>query len=300
MQGMTSTNQPLVSVVIATYNMGHYLPEAVNSVLRQTWSNLEIVIIDDGSTDDTAHQIAPLATDEKVHYIRTENKGQPQAKNRGLHEAQGEFIAFCDADDLWSPRKLELQMREFENPKVGVVYSEVSYIDQEGDHIDKAQPYERHSGTVTEHLVIKNFVPFGTAVIRRACIDKNGPFDETLPMGIDWDLWLRYSVDWEFRYVSDVTYIYRIWPGQMSKNYRGRYDNAFRILEKFLTANPNAVPDELASRAWADMYISRGMSIAAAERSFIEPFCDVFRGILRDSSYWQGWRSLAKLILRRV
>ncbi|WP_165855281.1 glycosyltransferase family 2 protein [Marinobacter sp. JSM 1782161] len=292
--------QPLVSVVIATYNMGHYLPEAIQSVLDQSWQALEVVVVDDGSTDNTAEAMQAFATDERVRYIPTGNQGQPRAKNRGLEEARGDFIAFCDADDLWSRRKLELQMAYFDDPAVGVVYSEVSYIDQEGAHINKAQPYERHSGRVTEQLIIKNFVPFGTAVIRRACVEKNGRFDESLPMGIDWDLWLRYSVDWDFQYVNDVTYIYRIWAGQMSKNYRGRYDNAFLILEKFLSANPNVIPERLESRAWADMYISRGMSIAAAEKSFLEPFLDVGRGLLRDCFYWQGWRSLAKLMLRRV
>lgn len=291
---------PLVSVVIATYNMGLYLSDAVASVLGQTWDNLEIIVVDDGSTDDTAKRMQAFAGDPRVRYIPTENQGQPKAKNRGLKEAKGDFIAFCDADDLWSRQKLTVQLKQFDNPKVGVVYSEVSYIDQEGDTVQKAVPYERHSGRVTNELVIKNFIPFGTAVIRRACLEKNGYFDENLPMGIDWDLWLRFSVDWEFQYVPDVTYIYRIWPGQMSNNYRGRYDNAFRILRKFIESHPKAIPDSLESRAWADMYISRGMSIAAAEKSFMEPFRDVLRGIFHDCFYRQGWRSLVKLMLRRA
>ncbi|MEO9525137.1 glycosyltransferase family 2 protein [Marinobacter alexandrii] len=300
MQSIGEKDDPLVSVVIATFNMGQYLPEAVDSVLSQTWKNLEVIVVDDGSTDATADQMARFKADPRVRYIQTENRGQPRAKNRGLGEAGGDFIGFCDADDLWHPDKLRIQMPMFEDDSVGVVYSDVSYIDQNGDGLSKPQPYRRHSGSVTNYLVIKNFVPFGTAVIRRACIERNGGFDELLPMGIDWDLWLRYSVDWAFQYSPEKTYVYRIWPGQMSNNYRGRYDNAFLILEKFLNLYPNALPKSIILRAWADMYVSRGMAIAVAEKTFVEPLRDILAGLRRDTKYWRAWRSLAKLILRRV
>lgn len=294
------TEQPLVSVVIATYNMGQYLPEAVDSVLAQTWKNLELIVVDDGSEDDTEKRMEAYSKNSRVRYIKTKNQGQPKAKNRGLEEAQGQFIAFCDADDFWAPNKLNYQLPYFSDPNVGVVYSEVSYIDESGNLIQKPQPYSRHSGDVTEYLILKNFVPFGTAVIRRQCLDNNGKFDEKLPMGIDWDLWLRYSIDWEFKYIKERTYTYRIWPGQMSKNYRGRYENAFNILEKFLGTYPKKVPRKLVSRAWADMYVSRGMAIAVAENTFVEPLKDILVGLRTDSTYWPAWRSLAKLILRRL
>lgn len=293
-------DQPLVSVVIATYNMGQYLPEAVDSVLAQRWENLEAIVVDDGSTDDTPEQMKRFEGNGRVRYLPTENRGQPKAKNRGLKEANGDFIAFCDADDIWHPEKLSVQMPLFEVQNTGVVYSEVSYIDQNGKTIDKPQPYERYSGEVTNHLIIKNFVPFGTAVIRRECLEKNGYFDEDLPMGIDWDLWLRYSMDWRFQYTEEKTYIYRIWPGQMSKNYRGRYDYAFRILSKFIDENPEVLPSKLKSRAWADMYVSRGMSIAVAEKTFIEPFTDILKGMRHDFLYVQLWKALIKLLIRRI
>ncbi|MEP3560944.1 MAG: glycosyltransferase family 2 protein [Marinobacter sp.] len=294
------SDQPLVSVVIATYNTDQYLPDAVASVLAQSWNNLEVVVVDDGSEDDTPARMALFDNDERVRYIRTENRGQPKAKNLGLKEAQGDFIAFCDADDLWAKNKLEVQMPKFSDPRVGVVYSEVSYIDQNSTPIAKEPPYTRYSGKVTDALVISNFIPFGTSVIRRKCLEQNGGFDEELPMGIDWDLWLRYSVDWEFIYCPEVTYVYRIWPGQMSKNYRGRYDNAFRILRKFINANPSKVSQRLASRAWADMYIGRAMAIASAEKTISEPLSDIFTGLKHDASYMRGWKSLVKLMIRRV
>jgi glycosyltransferase involved in cell wall biosynthesis len=293
-------DQPLVSVVIATYNMGQYLPEAIDSVLAQRWENLEVIVVDDGSTDDTPEKMKRFDDNGRVRYLPTENRGQPKAKNRGLKEANGNFIAFCDADDIWHPEKLNVQMPMFEDENTGVVYSEVSYIDQHGDDVDKPQPYKRYSGKVTNQLIVKNFVPFGTAVIRRVCLEKNGYFDETLPMGIDWDLWLRYSVDWVFQYTPEKTYIYRIWPGQMSKNYRGRYDNAFRILNKFTATHPTTIPPKLLARAWSDMYVSRGMAVARGENTFVEPLRDILTGLRHDFFYKFAWKALAKLLLRRV
>ncbi|MBL82625.1 MAG: glycosyl transferase [Marinobacter sp.] len=300
MQGIRMNDQPLVSVVIATYNMGQYLPEAIDSVLAQSWENLEVIVVDDGSTDNTSQCMERFGKDGRVRYFPMQNRGQPKAKNRGLKEADGEFIAFCDADDIWDPEKLKVQMPLFEDKNIGVVYSEVSYIDQNGNHVDKNQPYERHSGRVTNDLIIKNFVPFGTAVIRKECLERNGFFDENLPMGIDWDLWLRYSIDWAFKYTPEKTYVYRVWPGQMSSNYRGRYDNAFVILEKFVKSNPCAVPSHLVARAWADMYASRGYTIACNEKTLKEPLVDIVRGIKCDFNYILAWKYLLKVLLRRV
>jgi len=292
--------QPLVSVVIASYNTAQYLPAATRSVLDQTWQNLEVIVIDDGSTDGTEEEMEVFREDARFRYIKTENRGQPKAKNRGIKEARGDYIAFCDADDLWRNDKLEKQIPAFSSPEVGVVYSEVSYLDEHDLPLNKPQPYERHSGNVTHELIIKNFVPFGTAVIRRICTEQHGIFDENLPMGIDWDLWLRYSINWKFHYVPEKTYIYRVWSGQMSSNYRGRYENAFLILGKFLKANQDTLPPKLVSRAWADMYISRSMSVARAEKTLAEPLADLIRGLRYDPTYWSAWKSLAKLFLRRV
>ena len=98
-------DQPLVSVVIATYNMGQYLPEAVDSVLAQRWENLEVIVVDDGSTDDTPEQMKRFEGNGRVRYLPTENRGQPKAKNRGLKEANGDFIASVSYTHLTLPTK---------------------------------------------------------------------------------------------------------------------------------------------------------------------------------------------------
>ena len=291
-------NEPLVSVVIASYNMEQYLCLAINSILAQTWGNIEVIIIDDGSTDNTSESVQQYSNNKKVRYIKTENQGQPKAKNRGLTEAQGDFIAFCDADDLWQPNKLELQIPVFSQPDIGVVYSEVSYIDEHGRAYDQPAVYQRYSGIVTDQLLMKNFVPFGTAVIRRACIEQNGVFDEEFKMGIDWDLWLRYSLDWKFAYIPDKIYIYREWSGQMSTNYRGRYKYAFDILKKFENAHADQVDKKILNKAWADNYISRGSMYAKKEKAIFSPIKDILKGISLDPFNIKGWRCFIKVLFR--
>lgn len=298
MQGVT-TQQPLVSVVIATYNMGQYLGLAINSILEQTWKNLEIIVVDDGSKDHTPEMMQQYAGDVRVNYIRNENQGQPKAKNCGIRNCKGDFIAFCDADDMWEPNKLEVQMPLFANPKVGVVYSEVSNIDEHNQRYIKVANEVRHSGIITNQMLIENFVPFGTSVIRRTCVEKNGIFDEQFRMGIDWDLWLRYSLDWEFAYTPERTYIYRVWSGQMSTNYRGRYDFAVRILTQFVEKNKARLNPAFVKKAWADMYFRKAVVYAKNEKLFMMPLRHLLHGLCLDPLNLYGWKALVKLFLGR-
>ncbi len=291
--------QPLVSVVIATYNMGQYLPQAVDSILQQTWKKLEIIVVDDGSTDNTPEVMLNYSTDSRVNYIRNENQGQPKAKNCGIKNTKGDFIAFCDADDFWEANKLEIQMPLFSNPKVGVVYSEVSFIDEHNRRYTKEDHEVRHSGTITNQMLIENFVPFGTSIIRRSCIDQNGVFDEEFRMGIDWDLWLRYSLDWEFKYAPEKTYVYRVWSGQMSNNYRGRYDHAKRILTKFVNLYGQQLNPVFVKKAWADMYVREASVYARNEKLFLMPLKNIVRGIALDPFKLHGWKALVKLLIGR-
>lgn len=292
-------SEPLVSVVIATYNMGQYLPDAMRSVLAQTWKNLELIVIDDGSTDNTQEAVKPLLDDPRVKYLRFANQGQPKAKNAGVRACSGAYIAFCDGDDLWDPRKLELQMPcILSAPAVGVVYSRVDYMDQHGHFLRHDVP-AGHAGCITDNLIIENFIPFGTALVRKAALDECGIFDESLPMGIDWDLWLRISTRWEFCFLPEVTYHYREWPGQMSKNYRGRYKNAVRIMNKFFSAYPTAVSARLQRRAWADTYAGRALVVAKGENAWREPIGDALRSIATDPGYSKAWKTLVKVLIRR-
>jgi glycosyltransferase involved in cell wall biosynthesis len=288
---------PLVSVVIATYNSGHYLSQAIESVLQQTVNDLEVIVIDDGSTDGPRNLVASI-DDPRLRYVWQANAGQTVAKNHGARLARGEFVAFCDGDDFWYENKLELQLPLFsKSPSVAVVYSPADTIDEHGHPLGDTL-FTPHRGTVTHALFMRNFVPFGTAVVRRRCLEEVGGFDESLRMGIDWDLWLRISVRHQFDYVEQSTYAYRIWQGQMSKNWRGRYSSAFRIMNKFVDEHPNAIPSRLRRHAFADTFANRARARQQEQRW--AAIGDAMRALVLHPTRSYIWKTLGRVVVDSV
>ena len=255
---MNESRRPLVSVITATYDMGRYVAQTVDSILAQTYREVECVVVDDGSTDDTQAVLSRYADDPRVRVFRQENAGQTAAKNRGLREARGELIGFCDADDLWHPDKLEVQLPSFANAGTGVVYSDFRFIDETGGLLPTHRP-RTYSGRITGRLLADNFIHFPTALVRREALDRAGGFDETLTMAIDYDLWLRISLDWDFTYLPRILVDYRIWSGQMSHRTAERLDNAFLMMRRFLAEHPGSVTGAERRNAWAHTFVSRGM-----------------------------------------
>jgi glycosyltransferase involved in cell wall biosynthesis len=254
-----------VSVVITCYNYGKYLERCLESVLSQTYSDIEIIIVNDGSTDNTDEVISKFTKVKNLIYIKQCNAGQANAKNAGINEATGSYIAFLDADDLWSPDKLEKQMDKFANMNVGVVYSRAKYIDENNDIVNEeitGRYLQPRRGKVTNWLLYDNFVPFSSSIIRRECLDRFGSFDETLAMGIDWDLWLRLSTCFEFDYVHEQLLFYRIGhPGQMSKNIAERHRCSDKIMAKFLNSFPDTISKCDLVKIKAYTYCNRGEEI---------------------------------------
>lgn len=285
---------PRVSVVIASYNSADFLEAAVRSVLAQTIDDLEVVVVDDGSTDDTPAMAEELCEDPRLKWIRQDNGGQANAKNRGIRESSAPIVGFCDADDAWHPRKLELQLPYFNGPQVGVVYSrEQRFMDgPEGRVLVNGSTERPHSGRITEALFVENFVPFGTALVRRPCFEACGGFDESLRMGIDWQLWLRISLEHEFRFVDEVTYFYRVWEGQMSHDWRGRYEHAIRIMDEFLAANPDVISARARRRGWAHTYNNRGRQAASRGGEYLSGLGDALRAIRKDPAYLEAWKTI--------
>jgi glycosyltransferase involved in cell wall biosynthesis len=285
--------QDLVSVVTATYNMGRYLPQAVQSVLSQTYANVEIQIVDDGSTDDTAQIVRRWDQDERVHVHRQSNGGQAQARNRGVALSKGPYVAFLDADDEWLPHKLSRQMPLFATPQVGVVFSDYERMDGEGRALPKP-PTRMYRGRVSGALLIDNFVSFQTVVVRRECLERHGAFDESVRMGDDYDLWLRLSAHYEFDFVPEATVRYRIWSGQMSKNYRRRYESAIRTMQRFLEHNPGLVSAEQIRTAWAHTYTGRGNNALLLEHRRGAALQDYVRALSFRPDYWPAWRAILR------
>lgn len=288
---------PLVSIITATYNMANYVADTIDSLLAQTHPAVECVVVDDGSTDHTQDVLARYADDARVKIVRQENAGQTVAKNHGLREAAGDFIGFCDADDLWRPDKLARQLPHFQDETVGVVYGNFQFIDGEGRPIATDRP-ATYSGRITDKLLVDNFVHFPTALVRREIIDAAGGFDESLSMGIDFDLWLRISVDHDFLYLPDILVDYRIWSGQMSHRTGERLDNAFKLMRRFLADHPDSVSNAARRRAWSYTYVSRARwRRRQGERS--GAVADFGRAFAQRPWDRRLWASIAKILLRR-
>jgi glycosyltransferase involved in cell wall biosynthesis len=291
------SDRPLVSVVIATYNMARFLPLALRSALGQSYDNIEALVIDDGSRDDTQAVMAPFRSDHRVRYIFQQNGGQASAKNHGIRMAQGEYVAFLDADDMWVPDKLERQMPLFlRSSAVGIVYSRFAYIDEAGSEL-RIEDYELFRGRVSGPLLIRNFIGFGTSVVRKECFDRLGGFDESIGMGIDYDLWLRLSTQYEFDYVDRPLLRYREWPGQMSRNWRVRYLNGIAIMKNFLRNFPDAVDRRTVDEAWAHTYTGFGYCMRESGRA--EALSLYLRALRFKPAYFPAWKGIAATLLGR-
>jgi glycosyltransferase involved in cell wall biosynthesis len=251
-----------VSVVMTCYNYGRYLSGAIDSVLKQTYPVFEIILVDDGSTDETEEVVGAYLDDPRLKYVYQNNAGQANAKNTGIKNSSGEFIAFIDADDCWCPEKLEKQMACFKNTEVGVVYCLAKYLNEEGQEIfyEMTGPYlQPKRGWVTDWLLFDNFVQFSSSVVRKECLDKFGTFDEALKMGIDWDLWLRISTAYTFDFVKEQLFYYRMGhSGQMSKNIEIRLQCSDRIMENFLVKYPRVVIKSVILKANYYTFCNRG------------------------------------------
>jgi glycosyltransferase involved in cell wall biosynthesis len=286
-----------VSVVIATYNMAKYLPSAIGSALAQKHVKVEVIVVDDGSTDSTQSVIKPFLSDPRVKYLHQANKGQAFAKNAGLNVSRSDYVAFLDADDMWMPDKLALQLPLFcESGNIGVVYSRHVPMN-ENDEVCGSVEHRLYRGHVTEQLFVENFVPFGTAVVRRECFKALGGFREDIRMGIDYDLWLRFSTQFMFDYVDRPLLKYRVWSGQMSNNSRGRYLNAIGIMKKFLEAYPGVVGESVQKEAWAHTYVRFGRCLWEEERCIVPSVSLFLRALYYKPTYLSAWKSMGRSLL---
>lgn len=233
-----NNSKPLVSVVITCYNYDKYLERSIESALNQTYCNLEIVIVNDGSTDNSDKVISGYLNNEKVKYIKQANMGQAHAKNVGVLNSTGRYVAFLDADDIWCADKLEKQMVKFRDKNVGVVYCRAKYVDENNvtfEYEMSGNYLQPQRGEVTKWLLYDNFIQFSSSVVKKECFETMGLFDESLKMGIDWDLWLRISTVYQFDYVEDRLFYYRMGhSGQMSKNAAERQRCSDLIIKKFV------------------------------------------------------------------
>jgi glycosyltransferase involved in cell wall biosynthesis len=288
---------PAVSVVVATYNYGRYLAGALESALGQTFSDLEVLVVDDGSTDDTARVAARFMGDPRVSYVRTEHVGQPAAKNTGIRRARAPLVAFLDADDLWMPDKLERQLPLFESAaRPAVVFSERIQIDPEGRPLVSPQPpFPR--GRVLREMFLDNFICFSSVVVRRDVFESVGVFDESLALAIDYDLWLRAATRYSFDYVAAPLVKYRVGHPNLSSRVEERLLTVLRIMGRFLDEHGGRrmLSPALVRRAYAQTYCH--LALYAGRRSRWAAFGWLARALVQWPLQYDAWHGLLSVPL---
>lgn len=212
-----------VSVIIPTYNRADYLKQTLESVTKQTYQNIEVFVIDDGSPNDEAAKVC--ANFEKVIYIKIDNSGGPaRPRNIGIKRAKGKYLAFVDDDDIWLPTKLERQVALLEqNPDFGLVHGCCETINDKGELQNRIvgrlrNPQEKH-GSVSLKMIGRWTVMMPTSFVRKDVIDIVGEFNEKMPSaGEDTEFWTRCSFETKFYYLDDPLVLYRVHNKNISKN----------------------------------------------------------------------------------
>ena len=228
------SREPVVSVIIPTYNYGRFVVEAVESVLAQSFSDYEVIVVDDGSTDDTHERLGPYM--DRVRYIQQENRGLSAARNTGIRASRGRFIAFLDADDVWAGEKLAEQVPILEEREdVGIVASTGRRFDEL--NVEES-PSGRTTEVTTEDLVIGSRFGACSVVSRRECFERCGVFDEELRSAEDRDMWIRIARKYRVVRVEKALWRYRVHGESMSYNVPRMRANQEKVLRKVFHEYP--------------------------------------------------------------
>lgn len=244
--------KPTVSVIIPSYNCELYIAETLESILDQTFKDIEIIVVDDGSTDKTRQIVTSYGA--PVRLVTQTNAGVCAARNRGIREAAGQYVCLMDHDDYWLPDKLALQLEQMQrHPEVGLVYSTFAWwnpgpdgvFPDPGNYKDESSGSaidEEFSGWIYHLLLLDCWVLTSSALIRGEAFNKCGSFDESLPYSEDWDLWLRISREYPFIKLKKALTLYRQHPRQGNRTPRNidyRTELLSRAVARWGLCSPN-------------------------------------------------------------
>ena len=291
---------PKVSVIVPAYNVSHYLETTLLSLERQSYDRFEVLIVDDGSTDDTA-KIATVfcQRDSRFRLLQKPNGGLSSARNYGINHAVGKYIALLDGDDVYHPDKLNTHVEVLENSEeIGVAYSASRAIRNDGKEtwmILNGKPVQSDPLIA---LLCKNFIGHGSnAVFRRCLIDTVGGFDETLSSCEDVDFWLRIAATkrWQFYRLPQILCYYRVRPSGLSFKIAQMHHNQQRVIEGAYQRSPEMIaPWITTARAYMYRYLAR-VSFTSGDRDLARHYLDQ-AWLENGSIFFRDWRSLTTLI----
>ncbi|MBP0005309.1 MAG: glycosyltransferase [Cyanobacteria bacterium SBC] len=230
-----------ISVIIPVYNGEKTIRSTIESVLSQTFSDFELIVIDDGSTDKTV-EIAKSIDDSRISIFSFPNAGQAESRNRGVKLSSGEYVSFVDADDLWTQDKLEAQLRELtDNPDAAVAYSWTDHVDERGRFFRNG-PHLKFEGDVYKKLIVNDFVGSGSNVlIRKSTFVEVGGFETSLPPAEDWDLWVRLAAKHPFVVIPKTQIHYRTLTQSASFNVAKMEASSLKVIDRIFEAAPESL-----------------------------------------------------------
>lgn len=292
---------PKVSVVIPAYNTAPYLAEAIESVLQQTYQDFEILVVDDGSTDNTVQVASSYVP--RIKLIEKENGGPASARNAGMRQAAGEYIAFLDSDDAWVQDKLAEQVELLErNTEIGLVFGEALMFRQiEGERqFGKVIGYTR--SPTLKSLLLGNFIPAQTVLFRRACLERVGYMKESaaLPVAEDFEFWLRFAKNYSLAGINRTLAYYRIHENNLlgsGQDIEKGLKYALAALLEFERQYPEVWAECAVEREllFARMHIRAGF--AWKQRGAWARCFSQYGAALRESCQFRVWRWLAAATL---
>jgi len=252
--------EALVSIIITTFNRRDFIIEAVDSALAQTYENIEIIIVDDGSTDGTDDLIRKTyGNDGRVSYYYKENGKRASAFNLGFEKSKGQFIAILDSDNRYKPERIEIGMNALsENPGFDISYGDIITINEAGIEIHRKN-MRRYSGNISEQLVYDNCVSINTALVPRYCFEDLGLMDVSYKRSDDYELWLRFSTRYKFLYIRKFLAEYRVMEDQLSSNTIGRLDVNLRLIDDFRLKYGDRVGEESFRKALCRIHALRSI-----------------------------------------
>lgn len=304
--------QPLVSVIVPAYNAETYIAHTLNSVLSQTYKNIEVIVVDDGSHDGTAEIVEAIALrDDRVTLLHQSNSGVAAARNLAIERSRGEYIAPVDADDIWSPQKIEKQVRCMlhEGPSTGLVYVWSVHIDERG-FLTAGFNASDIEGDVLVASVMVNFIGNASVpLIRRVCFDQVGGYDvrffkQNAQGCEDSDLYIRIAASYKFRVVKEFLVGYRKRIGSMSFNYRFM-EKSYSILMEDVRQRYPYIPSFVCrwSRSRHYLYFSNQSQLRAHYWASILYLCKAVRVdiiLLLYLEFYQRWRSNILQLAKRA
>ena len=290
------SSNPLISVVIPSYNSGQFVVHAVQSALNQTYSQVEVIVVDDGSTDDIRERL--FQQNGRIRYIYQSNSGLSKARNRGIVESHGDLIAFLDADDQWLSEKLEKQWQCLnDNSDVALVHTDLYHVySPSGPPEYKYRDRKRFSGYCYSEFFWGNAILPSTVLVTRRCLEKVGVFDEQIKGAStqDMDLWVRIARHFPLAYIHEPLVLYLQHANNASRNGRMMAEDELYVLCKILDEDPelantlghNRVCYRMSELSFQAGYLNADAGDLKRARRYFKTALNYEPGNMKNWVYW--------------